>query len=86
MEWSSDYCWVVICKNHRVHHKGNTSFEHRIVLAETDSYSPLPMMSEVKVRCDACGEEYSYKPKEVLRAEINTPANFEPHPLFRHQA
>ncbi len=20
-----DYYWVVICKNHRVHHKGNTS-------------------------------------------------------------
>jgi len=53
-------------------------------LAETDRFSSLPMLTEdVKVRCDACGEEYSYKPKEVLRAEIEVPEHFEVHPLFR---
>lgn len=39
MDWATDYCWIVICKNRRFRHKGNTSFEHRIVLAETDSHS-----------------------------------------------
>lgn len=59
MEYTTDYYWVVICKNHRFHHKGNTSFEHHIALAETDPYSSLPMLTdEVKVRCDACGEEF----------------------------
>jgi redox-regulated HSP33 family molecular chaperone len=29
------------------------------------------MLTEnVKVCCDVCHQEYSYKPKEVLRAEI----------------
>jgi len=32
-----DYYWVVICKNHRVHHKGNTSYEHHIRLGEHQS-------------------------------------------------
>jgi hypothetical protein len=86
MDWSTDYCWVVVCKNHRYHHKGNTSFEHRIVLGETDSYSPLPMLTaDLRVRCDVCGEEYSYKPKDILRAEVDVPHNFEPHPLFRQR-
>jgi hypothetical protein len=41
------------------------------------------MTEEIKVRRDACGQEHSYKPKEVLRAEIPTPDNFRPHPPFR---
>jgi hypothetical protein len=40
------------------------------------------LTEDIKVRCDACGEEYSYKPKEVLRAEIPTPDNFQAHPMF----
>jgi hypothetical protein len=69
VEYTTDYYWVVICKNHRVHHKGNTSYEHHIRLGETDAYSPPPMLTEkITVRCDSCGEEYSYKPKEVTRA------------------
>jgi hypothetical protein len=84
MQYTTDYFWVVICKNHRFHHKGNLSYEHRIALGETDAFSPLPMLTEqLKVRSDNCGEEYSYKPKDVLRADIEIPTNFVPHPLFK---
>src|SRR5579864_3369170 len=63
MQYTTDYFWVVICKNHRFHHKGNLSYEHRIALGETDAFSPLPMLTEqLKVRCDNCGEEYSSRP------------------------
>ena len=41
-----EYLWGVLCKNHRFHHKGNTSYSHQIVLAETDAYSPLPMLTQ----------------------------------------
>ncbi len=79
-----DYFWVVLCKNHRFHHKGNTSYSHQIALGETDAYSPLPMLMErVTVRCDNCGEEYSYNPAEILRNVIQIPNSFVPHPLFR---
>lgn len=84
MDYATDYFWVVICKNHRFHHKGNTSYEHRIILGEADAFTPLPMLTEtVKVRCDTCGEEYSYKPKEVLRAEMEVPETFVVHPMFK---
>lgn len=79
-----DYFWVVLCKNHRYHHKGNTSYAHQIALGETDAYSPLPMVTQrVAVRCDVCGEEYSYKPAEILRNVIEIPLGFVPHPLFQ---
>jgi hypothetical protein len=84
MEYVTDYFWVVICKNHRFHRKGNTSHEHHIPLSETDAFSSLPMLTEqIRVRCDGCGEEHSYKPKEVMRAEIEVPEHFDVHPLFR---
>jgi hypothetical protein len=35
------------------------------------------------VRCDVCGEEYSYKIKEVMRYEVQIPDAFVPHPLFK---
>jgi hypothetical protein len=34
------------------------------------------LLEEIRVHCDACGEEYCYKPKEVLRAEIPVRDNF----------
>jgi hypothetical protein len=37
VEYTVDYYWVVVCKNHRVHHKGNTSYEHTFV-----SGKPMP--------------------------------------------
>jgi hypothetical protein len=83
MEYTTDYFWVVICKNRRFHHKGNTSYQHQIPLGETDPFSSPPMLTEdVKVCCDVCHQEYSYKPKEVLRAEIELPEHFTAHPLF----
>lgn len=84
MEYTTDYFWVVICKNHRIHHKGNTGYEHRILLGETDAYTPLPLLpEEIKVRCDNCSGEYSYKRKEVMRDQVHVPEQFSPHPLFK---
>lgn len=84
MEYATDYFWVVICKNHRFHHKSNTSYEHRIILGEADAFTPMPMLTDqVKVRCDKCGEEYSYRPKDVLRAEMEVPNAYVAHPLFK---
>lgn len=84
MEYTTDYFWVVVCKNHRYHHKGNTGYEHHILLGETDAFSPLPMLPEkIAIRCDRCGEEYSYKRKEVMRGEAQIPETFVPHPLFK---
>ncbi len=87
MTYATDYFWVVICKNHRFHHKGNTSYAHQIPLAETDAFSSLPMLSEeLQVRCNACGEQFTYRPKDVLRNEIAVPDEFAPHPLFQAKA
>ena len=84
MEYSTDYFWVVVCRNHRFHHKGNVGYEHNILLGETDAYSPPAMLPEkIKVRCDNCGEEYSYKQKEIMRDEVQVPEAFVPHPLFK---
>lgn len=83
VNYSTDYFWVVICKNRRFHHKGHLYYEHHIALGEADSFSSVPMLTEqFRVRCDRCGEEYSYKPKEVMRAEMEVPEKFVPHPLF----
>ena len=82
-EHTPDYFWVVTCKNDRFHRKENISYHHRILLGETDSYLPLPMLPvEFKVRCDSCGEEYSYSRREVLRAEVRVRETFIPHTLF----
>jgi hypothetical protein len=54
------------------------------VLAETDAFSPLPMLTQqVTVRCDACGAEYSYKATEKMRGEMETAPAFVPHPVFK---
>jgi len=84
VQYTADYFWVVVCKNHRFHHKGNTGYEHRVLLGETDAFAPLPMLPEkITVRCDVCGEEYSYKIKEVMRYEVQIPDAFVPRPLFK---
>jgi hypothetical protein len=84
MAGSGEYCWTVICKNHRFHNRENLFSGHRSLLGETDAYSPQPALDgEVSVRCDHCGKEYLYKPKEVLRAQLDSPINFRPHPLFQ---
>src|SRR5215475_9084340 len=79
MEYSLDYFWVVVCKNSRFHHKGNTGYEHKILLGEADAYATRPMLPEkIEIRCDRCGEEYSYKQKEVMRDEVQVPESFVP--------
>jgi len=79
-----DYFWAVVCKNRRFHHKGNTGYEHHILLGETDAFSSLPMLPDkIEVRCESCGEEYAYKLKEIMRDEIEVPEHFVPHPLFK---
>jgi hypothetical protein len=84
MGYATAYFWVVLCKNHRFHHKNNTSYTHQIALGETDAYSPLPPISDqLNVRCDRCGIEYRYRTSEVLRNEIAVADDFVPHPLFR---
>ena len=84
MEYVPDYFWVVVCKNHRVHHKGNTGYEHKILVGEADAFSSLPMLPDkVDVRCGSCGEEYLYKRKEIMRDEVPVPEVFVPHPLFK---
>jgi hypothetical protein len=65
MEYTTDYFWVVICKNRRFHHKGNTSYQHQIPLGETDPFSSPPMLTEdVKVCCDVCHQEYRTSQKK----------------------
>lgn len=79
----TQYYWVVLCKNHRFHKRQNIFFDHSIPLAETDAVASPPLLSDkFKVRCDSCGEEYTYKPKEVLRAELEYVGDIIPHPLF----
>lgn len=83
----SNYCWVVICKNHHFHHKQSHFYAHKIPLAETDSFETLPVFAtRLIVRCDECGKEYVYKPSEVLRYEVDASPAFVPHPLFRELA
>jgi hypothetical protein len=80
---ADQYFWAVLCKNHRFHKQQNLFFAHKIVLAEADAYVPAPdLQSEIKVRCDDCGQEYSYQPKELVRIELEYPPSFTPHPLF----
>jgi hypothetical protein len=87
VDYTTDYFWVVLCQNHRFHHKDNTGYEHRILLGETDAFSSQPMLPErIKVRCDSCGKAYSYKRSEILRAEVQVPDAFVPHPLFKKPA
>ncbi len=83
MTYNTEYFWVVLCKNRRYHKRQNLFFGHKIPLAETDSILPPPALNEpLKVRCDDCGEEYQYEPKDLLRAELEAPRSFSPHPLF----
>jgi hypothetical protein len=79
----SQYFWVVLCKNHKFHKRQNLFFGHKIPLAETDAFQPPPSLDGgLNVRCDDCGQEYTYKSKDLLRIELESPESFTPHPLF----
>jgi len=84
-EWDDkEYFWVVMCKNKHFHEHQNIWFGHRILLGETDSYSPLPVSEpRISVTCDVCGKEYEYKLSEILKYESEQPTSFAEHPLFR---
>jgi eukaryotic-like serine/threonine-protein kinase len=78
------YYWVVLCKNYFFHMRQNLFFRHRIPLAATDPFSPVPSLDgPFKVRCDDCGKTYTYKRSDVRRYEQEITKAFTPHPLFR---
>lgn len=80
----SNYCWVVVCKNHWFHRRYNFFNVHRIPLGETDAVLARPKIDKpLGVRCDECGKEYLYQPSDVLKYEMEAPASFVAHPLFR---
>jgi hypothetical protein len=82
--WANpSYCWVVICKNAKVHRETNMLFGHKIPLGETDAFEPFPVSEPFVARCDECGDERSYEPAEALRLELALPESFTPHPRFR---
>jgi hypothetical protein len=83
--WGEDesYCWVVICKNQKFHREQNIYSGHKIPLGETDAFAPPPNIDfKLTVRCDECGEEYTYDPAELLRQQMSFRSDFKPHPLF----
>jgi hypothetical protein len=41
---------------------------HKIPLAETDAFEPIPVSGPFLVKCDECGQENTYEPCEVLKA------------------
>jgi hypothetical protein len=80
----TSYFWVVLCKNRGFHNRYNLFSRHCIVLSETDALSPPPGVNTAfQVVCDDCGHSYTYKPKDVLRAELDASEPYTPHPLFR---
>ena len=80
---ASQYVWAVICKNHKVHDRQNIYSGHKIPLGETDEFAPPPTLDfRITVKCDECGEEYEYDPREIVRLQMELPSDFKPHPLF----
>ncbi len=80
---SENYCWVVICKNNKFHNHQNFFSGHKIPLGETDAFSPPPTVDFLlTVKCDECGEEYTYDPADVVRFQMQLASDFKPHPLF----
>lgn len=83
MSFNCQYVWAVICKNQKLHKQQNLFFGHKIPLGETDSIMPPPTLDGLlQVRCDDCGQEYSYHPKDLVRIELDLPDSFTPHPSF----
>ena len=80
------YSWVVLCKNYFFHMRQNLFFRHRIPLAYTDPFSPVPdVEGPFKVRCDDCGKTYMYKRSDVRGTKgkslsLRRIRSFEPKP------
>jgi hypothetical protein len=80
---ASQYVWAVICKNHKVHDRQNIYSGHKIPLGETDEFAPPPTLDfRITVKCDECGAEYEYDPKDLVRLQMELASDFKPHPLF----
>jgi len=80
----ANYCWVVICKSRWLHYRQSLFAGHRIPLALTDAVAPRPNLPvRFRVTCDDCGRPHFYKPRNVLRYEMEVPENFQPHHAFR---
>jgi hypothetical protein len=83
MSYESPCFWVVLCKNHKYHKRQHLFSEHKIPLGEADAYMPPPALDgHITVRCDDCGQEYTYKSKDLVRYELELPDTFVPHPAF----
>ena len=81
---SEQYLRVVVCKNCKFHNHQNLFSEHKIPLGETDALEAPPEVDDrLKVRCDECGEEYSYGPTDLVRLKMELAAGFQPHPLLQ---
>ena len=53
-------------------------------IAPRPEYATIPESTQqMRIRCNDCGAEHSYKSSEILRNEIPVPENFTPHPLFQ---
>jgi hypothetical protein len=82
--YTTDYLWVVVCKSHRFHTKGTLGTGHKILLGESDAYAALGMLPEtINACCGSCGEEYTYKLKEIMGHEVPVLEAFVLHPLFK---
>jgi hypothetical protein len=82
-EANGEYYWIVLCKNQHYHLKQSQAAGHPILLGETDSVSPPPLLEmNFEAACDDCGKVYTYNPRELLRYETEPPASFSAHPLF----
>jgi hypothetical protein len=80
---ASQYVWVVICQNRKFHGRDNMYSGHKIPLGETDEFTQPPTLDfRITVKCDECGEEYEYNPKDVVRFQTQLASDFKPHPLF----
>jgi hypothetical protein len=79
---TNKYYWVVTYNNETFHREKNPFAGHRIPLAETDPHAAHPdAVGRLSVRCDECGNEYSYEAQDVILWN-GTPPLFTPHPKF----
>ncbi len=69
---TSEYCWVVICKNHKFHHQKNQLYGHRIPLGVTDAFTPRPALSRLKLGAQILGS----KPRAAFLARHSLIARF----------
>jgi hypothetical protein len=70
MEYTTDYFWVVICKNRRFHHRGNTSYEHQIPLGATDQFSSRPVLTARTTNASIVDKVLDIEPGATVRCSL----------------